>query len=174
MENTRHFQEKKLYQATCFKQEFVKDGKGIETLSLHLKLEGMLSNNFDPTAGLLDCPRVNVEVRLAFPTEDANRFRIALRDLVSLGYEEEDLEALNPANRGNKKAKFFELEGRTLYVTPSYKTYSDAESTFWNLRFPRGRKAEEIPAGAAKKSGSAEKYKALLKELKEGAAGSPF
>lgn len=175
-ETLRHFQEKQLYQATCVKQSFIKDGKGVETLVLDMKLEGMLVNRFEPSAGLIeDVPKVNVEVRVAFPTEDAARFKMAARDLVSLGYEEEDLEALNPINRGSKKAKFFEIEGRTLYVTPSYKTYSDAETCFWNLRFPRGRKVEEIPAGHAKKSATAEVYRAALKELRETAAsGSPF
>jgi len=173
-DNLRHFKEKQLYQAIVTKQEFVKDSKGVETLSLVARLQGELVNNFDPDAGVIEegVPRVNVEVRLAFPVDDSNRFRIAIKDLTNLGYEEEDLEALNPANRGKPKAKFFELEGKTVYVAPSYKMYSDSERVYWNLRFPKGRKGEEIPAGAAKKSASAEKYKELLRSVREEKAGA--
>lgn len=176
METTagRHFVEKRFYQATVLKQEFVRDSKGTETLSLTCQLKGLLVDDFDPEKGLLeDIPKVKVEVRLAFPAEDDNRYKIALRDLMSLGYEEDTLDALNPANRGVKKEKFFELEGRDVYVTPSYKTYNDSERTFWNLRFPKGRKAEQVGAGEMKKGAKAERYKALMQELKN-AGSSPF
>lgn len=166
MDIARPFAEKHLYAGTVLKQEFIKDSKGTNTLVLNLNLDGQLVNDFDPEHGLLECPKVKVEVRLAFPDDNDERYKYALRDLISLGYAEDDLEALNPANRGKKGAKFFELEGRTVYVTPSYKTYTDRETVFWNMRFPKGRKAEEVPAGALKKT-TAERYKKLMSQLNE-------
>ncbi len=170
----RHFNEKSYYQSKVLRQSIYFNADDIPSLVLEVKLEGQLVDVRKPEAGVLDCPNVNVEVRLTLTHENEDRLGYALKDLESLGFDGDDLERLNPANRGNKKANFFELEGKQVYVTPQYKTYNDRESIFWNLRFPKARHDREAEKGELGKSKAAEAFKALReKKAAEALADAP-
>lgn len=160
----RPFKEKHVYAGTVTNQELTFSKDDMPRLIITVSLTGELMNRFKPSAGLLDCPKVQAEVFLSFPTDNENQLKISAEALKGLGFESDDLNLLHPDTKGHVS-----FVGKEVYVTPSYRHYNDEEKLFWNFRFPKPFENKPVPKDALKKLPAASAYKALLAQQKEDA-----
>lgn len=164
---TTAFVEKATHAARVTKQDFVYGKDDVPTLILSAQLIGQLANDRKPEAGHLPCPQVEVEVRMTFPHDQEDKLKYAMNDLERLGFTDDDLELLNPANKKHRS-----FIGETIYVAPKTSVYNDREQTFWNLRSPKDFNQKPVEPGTMKKSKANAAFKELMARKKNAATDS--
>jgi len=165
------FVDKRFYRGKISRQDLVESKEGFPVLSLGVTLEGQLVDARRPSAGILECPQVEITVSLRFNPENEESLGYAVSDLEKLGFSDEDLSKLSPDSDHHVS-----LLEKVVHVMPTTRVYNDSPVTFWNLRFPREHKEAAIGAKNVKNSAAAEAYKKAVKSSRQkvSSEGSPF
>jgi hypothetical protein len=162
----RVYEQGGLYVGNIVSQKFVYGRDEIPCLILRVELKRKLHNSRKPELGSAPCPEGFAEVQLQF-VEDEERMQRVIDDLQKLGFHEEEIEKLNPANKNHHS-----LINAETYVAPTYKESNGSEICYWNLRFPRAFDEKAIPAKAVSKLPAASLYRDLIRRKKAGDTGT--
>ena len=152
--------EKAVYKAEVTNQSMTVDNKGVQALSVWVKLQGQLLDPFNANSPLIPLPISGgdqIEVRLRFDSSRTDTMQYTLDDLERLGYVGTDIAELHPEH-----PKAFVLKGKTVFVSPRMKITGGREATYWNFRTPKSIDESSCAIEDLTGSPAAEEFRRLM------------
>jgi hypothetical protein len=112
-------------QTVCTRE---RDGEVEVQIPFTVRITARLKDENNPGDGSEECPQHERQVLITIVENDADRLRMALRDLERLGFADDDISRLHPEH-----PQFVSLVGREVHVR--LKVVDDRE--YWNFAWPR-------------------------------------